>query len=135
VSLSASASSEGRPEVDGQMTVLQYLDVLLILFAAPVLLLIGVPAVGYCVGAAAWIALRAVGVVVDRKARTIGDVSRELTFRLLYVLARVMLLALTIILVRRGAGKDDGLTALVVIAVAFTIELGISIVNRPRPRR
>ena len=59
---------------------------------------------------------------------------RPLTVRLLYAMGRVLLLALTIILVRRGAGKDDGLTALLVIAFAFTVQLAVSIVTRPRSR-
>jgi hypothetical protein len=116
------------------MTLLRYIDVVLVLFAAPLLLLIGVPAVGYAVGAGAWILLRAVGVLVERQAAAIGNVSRELTVRLFYALGRVFLLALAIILVRRGSGKDDGLTALLVILVAFTIQLAIGVVTRPRSR-
>lgn len=114
------------------MTLLRYIDVVLVVCAAPILLLIGVPAIGYGVGAAMWILLRAAGVAVERRASAIGDVSRELTVRLVFVIGRVLLLALTIILVRRGAGKDDGLTALLVIAFAFTIQLAISIVSRGR---
>jgi hypothetical protein len=117
------------------VTALTYIDVWILLFAAPVLLLIGVPALGYLVGAGAWIALRAVGVVVERRAAAIGDVSRELTVRLFFVLGRVLLLALTIIVVRKTAGKDDALTALAVIFVAFSVQLGVSIANRPRRAR
>jgi hypothetical protein len=116
------------------VTLLRYIDVVLVVCAAPILLLIGVPAIGYGVGAAMWIILRAAGVGVERRASAIGDVSRELTVRLVFVIGRVLLLALTIILVRREAGKDDGLTALLVIAFAFTVQLAISIVTRPRSR-
>jgi hypothetical protein len=116
------------------MNVIRYIDVVLVLFAAPILLLIGVPALGYLVGAAAWILLRAVGVVVERRAASIGNVSQELTVRLVFVMGRVFLLALVIVLVRRQAGKDDGLTTLLVIVFAFTIQLVVSIINRPRAR-
>jgi hypothetical protein len=114
------------------MTVLRYIDVLLVVVAAPILLLIGVPAVGYLAGAGAWILLRAVGVAVDRYAEQIPDAARQITVRLLYALGRVLLLALAIILVKRGAGKDDALTALLVIVFAFTIQLVLSIATRPR---
>jgi hypothetical protein len=114
------------------MNLLRYIDVVLVLVAAPILLLIGVPALGYLVGAGAWILLRAVGVVVERRASAIGNVSQELTVRLVYALGRVFLLALAIVLVRRQAGKDDGLTTLLVILFAFTIQLVVSMVNRPR---
>lgn len=116
------------------MTALRYIDVVLVVIVAPILLLIGVPAVGYAVGAGAWILLRAGGVAVDRRASALGEVSKELTVRLFYVIGRVLLLALAIILVRRSAGKHDGLTALLVIVFAFTVQLIISILTRPRSR-
>lgn len=128
MSLSASATPEAP------VSLVRYIDVVLVFLAAPILLLIGAPALGYLVGAGAWILLRAAGVAVERRAAAIGDVSRELTVRLVYVLARVFLLALAIVLVRRGAGKHDGLTALLVIVFAFTIQLAVSIVTRPKPR-
>jgi hypothetical protein len=43
-------------------------------------------------------------------------------------------LALTIVLARRGGGKDDGLAALAVIVFAFTVQLGTSALTRPRSR-
>ncbi len=60
VSLSAPATS------DSHATVLAYLDIVLLVVAAPIMLLIGVPAVGYLVGAGAWIVLRALGVAIER---------------------------------------------------------------------
>jgi hypothetical protein len=107
--------------------------VVLVVLAAPVLLLIGVPALGYGVGAGAWIALRAIGAGVENLAsRT--DAAREVTIRLLFGLARVAVLALAIILVRRDAGRSDGLTTLLVVLVTFTIQFVIGVVTRPRPR-
>ena len=44
------------------MPLLRFFDVALVVVAAPIMLLIGVPAAGYLIGAGAWIALRAVGV-------------------------------------------------------------------------
>ncbi len=116
------------------MTLLRYLDVALVVLAAPILLLIGVPASGYLIAGAAWIILRAVGVGVDRYAAAIGDQPRELTLRLAYLLGRLFALALTVVLVRQRAGKDAGLTALLVIVFAFTIQLLVSIPTRPKSR-
>jgi len=116
------------------MTLLRYIDVVLVVIAAPILLLIGVPAVGYLVGAAAWILLRAVGVGVDRYAGSVDEQSREVTLRLVYLLGRLFLLALAIVLVRKEVGRDDGLTALLVIVFAFTAQLAASIMTRPRSR-
>ena len=129
MSLSAPATS------DGHVALLAYLDVVLVVVAAPIMLLIGVPAVGYLVGAGAWIALRAVGVVIDRVIPSLHDPKAEITLRLAYLLGRLFLLAIAVILVRNGAGRDDGLTALLVIVFAFTTQLVTSFLTRPRSAR
>ncbi|MGH2881361.1 MAG: hypothetical protein ACRDPA_01430 [Solirubrobacteraceae bacterium] len=129
MSLSAPATS------DGHATVLTYLDVALLVVAAPIMLLIGVPAVGYLVGAGVWIVLRAVGVLIDRVVPSLSDPRGEVTLRLGYLLGRLFLLAIAVIVVRNGAGRDDGLTALVVIVFAFTMQLVLSFLTRSRPGR
>ena len=129
MSLSAPATS------DGHATVLIYLDVALLVVAAPIMLLIGVPAVGYLVGAGVWIVLRAVGVLIDRVVPSLSDPRGEVTLRLGYLLGRLFLLAIAVIVVRNGAGRDDGLTALVVIVFAFTMQLVLSFLTRSRPGR
>jgi len=116
------------------VTLLRYIDVVLVVLAAPIMLLIGVSATGYLAGAAAWIVLRVVGVGVERFAATSADQRLQLTVRLSYMLGRLFALALTIILVRKGSGKDAGLAALVVIVFAFTIQLATSAIARPRTR-
>jgi len=128
MSLSTPASGEGG------LAALAYLDVVVLVVAAPIMLLIGVPAVGYLVGAVAWIVLRAVGVAVDRAARAADDPRREAGLRLAYLLGRLFLLAIAVILVRNGAGRDDGLTALLVIVFAYTVQLVLSFLNRPGTR-
>lgn len=128
MSLSASVPSEHS------MTLLAYLDVVIVVLATPIVLLMDVPAAGYLVGAGAWILLRAVGVGVDRAAAALGDQRREVSLRLAYLLGRLFLLAIAVILVRRGAGQDDGLTALLVIVFAYTAQLVLSIAYRPRSR-
>jgi hypothetical protein len=129
VSLSADATS------DGHAALLAYLDVVILVVAAPIMLLIGVPAVGYLVGAGAWIVLRAVGVAIDRVVPSLRDPRSEVTLRLAYLLGRLFTLAIAVILVRNGAGRDDGLTALLVIVFAFTTQMLLSFLTRPRGSR
>jgi hypothetical protein len=113
----------------------RYIDVVLLVVAAPILLLIGVPAVGYGVAAGVWLGLRVVDIGVKRYAAALGDPKKELIVKqLAFPLVRIFLLALTVILIRRGAGRDAGLTALIVIVLAFTIYMAISFVDRPRVR-
>ncbi len=114
--------------------ILRYLDVVLLVLAAPILLLMGVPAEGYGAGAGAWVALRVVGVGLERYAAHTPDARREISARLGYLLARIFLLALAVILVRRGAGRDAALTTLLVIVFAFTVQLVISFIERPRSK-
>jgi len=128
VSLSAPATS------DGHAALLAYLDVVILVVAAPIMLLIGVPAVGYLVGAGAWIVLRAIGVGIERVVPSLRDPRGEVTLRLAYLLGRLFTLAIAVILVRNAAGRDDGLTALLVIVFAFTAQLVLSFMTRPRSR-
>lgn len=128
MSLNASATSE-RPVI-----LLRYIDAVLVLLAAPILLLIGVPALGYGIGAGAWLVLRAIGVSVDHVADATTDPRAEIVMRLSYMLGRIFLLALAVILARRSGGRDDGITALAVIVFAFTVQLAASAANRPRRR-
>jgi hypothetical protein len=90
--------------------------------------------VGYLAGAGAWIVLRAAGVGVGRLADALDDPRREITLRLGYLMARLFLLAIAVILVRNGSGRDAGLTALLVIVFAFTMQLVLSVLTRPRSR-
>lgn len=117
---------------DGALSALSYFDVVVLVVATPIMLLIGVPAVGYLVGAGAWIALRAVGVGVERLAAATDDPRREVTLRLAYLMGRLFLLAIAVILVRNGSGRDAGLTALVVIVFGFTTQLILTFLTRPR---
>lgn len=127
MSLSASATSS-EP-----VLLLRYLDVALVALAAPIMVLIGVPAVGYLAGAGAWIALRALGIIVERAAAS-AQFRNEISIRLGYLLGRLFVLALAVILIRRGEGRDAGLAALLVIVFAFTVQLACSALTRPRRR-
>lgn len=116
------------------MSVLGFFDVVVLVVAAPIMLLIGVPAAGYGIGAGAWIVLRAVGVLVERYADGVTEFNRTIGLRLAYMLGRLFLLALAVILVRQSDGRNAGLTCLAVIVAAFTIQLAVSAASRPRAR-
>jgi hypothetical protein len=116
------------------VALLRYLDVVLIVVAAPIMLLIGVSAEGYLIGAGAWIGLRAAGVAVERAAAATTDMNRQIAIRLGFLMGRLFALAITVILVRKGAGQDDGLACLAVIVFAYTVSLIVSFLTRPRRR-
>jgi hypothetical protein len=120
---------------DAPIGALHYIDVVLLVVAAPILLLIGVSPVGYGVAGGVWLGLRVVEIGVNRYAAALGDPKRELVARqLAYPMVRIFLLALTVILVRRDAGRGAGLTAVLVVVCLFTIHMAVSFANRPRAR-
>jgi hypothetical protein len=125
LSLTASTASENPMPL-----ILRYFDVALVVVAAPILLLIGVPARGYAIGAGAWLVLRAVGVAVDRAADSSKHARTQISLRLGYMLGRLFALALAVVLARKTGSQDDGVTALGVVTVAFTVQLAASALSR-----
>jgi hypothetical protein len=111
------------------------MDVVLVVVAAPIMLLIGVSTAGYCIAGGAWIALRVLGVGVERYAAGTPDANRQIGVRMGYMLGRLFTLAILVILVRKSDGQDAGLAALAVIVFAFTAQLFMSAFSRPRSSR
>jgi hypothetical protein len=105
-----------------------YLDVALVLIAAPIaLLLLGAPALGYAIGAGAWILQR---VIAETDGRWIGKAT-EPTARLGRTLfesfGRIWLLAGAIVLAGVAGGRPDGLTAAVTIFVAYSVAFALRV--------
>jgi hypothetical protein len=119
---------------ESPVSLLRYLDVVLVVLAAPIMLLIGVSTSGYLIGAGVWIVLRALGVAVEHYAATTAEASRQIGIRLGYMLGRLFVLAIVVILVRKSDGQDAGLAALAVIVAAFTIQLATSAIGRTGTR-
>jgi hypothetical protein len=116
------------------LAVVRYLDVLLVLMAAPFVVLLGGPVLGYAVGAAAWIANRALGVAVDHYARTRTDVRAAIGLNVGALLGRAWLVGLTILAVGLAGTREDGLMAALLLLVAFTVYFATSLVLRPLER-
>jgi hypothetical protein len=110
------------------------LDVALVILPAPIVLLLGAPAAGYAIGSAAWVLLRLLGAAVDRRVTTITHWSEQAALRLSYRSLRLVLLAAATLLALSAGGKPNGLTALVVIVAAFTLQLGVRLRDGWRSR-
>ena len=102
----------------------------MVIAAAPILLLVGVSAVGYLIGASAWTVMRVLGVAADRHATSLRHVVHQASFRLAYRMTRVVLLAAAAVAASKAGGQNDGLAALFVIVIAFTIQLAATIIER-----
>ncbi len=113
---------------------IRYADVLLVILAAPFVVLMGLPAVGYAVGAVAWILQRIIAAFVERVGRRSGDYRKALGLGLASSMARSWLVALAILGVGLTAEREDGLTAALLVLVAFTVFLATSLSLRALER-
>lgn len=112
----------------------RFLDVMIVLLAAPFVLVAGAPLLGYVVGAAGWIVSRLVGELVERRAKASSDVRTQTGLTLFSSLGRAWFVGLVILAVGIAGEREDGLTAALLILVAFTLYLITAIALRPLQR-
>jgi len=113
----------------------RWVDVVLVLAAAPFVLLTGLPALGYCVGAAGWIATRLVGHLLERRAARSRDPRVQAGITIASAMGRAWVVALTILAVGLAGEREDGLTAALLVLFAFTVYLAVSVILRPSRRK
>jgi hypothetical protein len=109
---------------------LRWLDVILVILAAPFAILMGAPALGYAAGAAAWIASRAIGALVERRAKATHDIRKTVGLNLGALIARTWLVGLTILAVGLAGEREDGLTAAILVLAAFTLYFITTLLSR-----
>jgi hypothetical protein len=126
-------SSAAMPTSDPLFAV-RYLDVLIILLAAPFVLLMGAPVLGFVAGGAAWIVGRLIGVWVERWARANKDPRAQVGIAFAVLMGRVWLVALTILLVGLEGERKDGLMAALLALVVFTVYFTTTLLLRPMER-
>jgi hypothetical protein len=110
------------------LALLRYLDVVLVVAALPFVALAGLPLLGYGVGAAAWILQRAAGVALERQAAKTTDIRRQVGLNLGGTLARVWIVGGAILAVGLAGEREDGLTAAVLVFVAFTVYFALTLI-------
>jgi hypothetical protein len=115
------------------MTVLRYLDVLLVLVTAPFVLAAGMPMLGYLVGGAAWILTRLGAEALHAQALRRNDPKVRAALQVGVMLGRVWIVALAVLLARYLGGRDDGIMAAALVLAAFTVYLALSFVYRGAP--
>ena len=111
----------------------RYLDVALVVLAAPFVVLTGLPVLGYAVGAGRWIAGRLLEAVLDRRARD-ADMRTSVGLRFASMIGRTWLIGIGILAVGLGVSREDGFTAAVVCLVAYTVHLATALILRPLER-
>jgi hypothetical protein len=115
------------------LAIVRYLDVAVVVLAAPFVLLMGGPLLGYLVGGGVWIATRIVGVALERQARR-KSARTQVGLNFAVLMGRAWVLALTILVVGLAGKREDGLMAALLALVAFTIYLATTLILRPTER-
>jgi hypothetical protein len=110
------------------VALLRYLDVVLVVAALPFVAFAGLPLLGYAVGAAAWILQRAAGVALERQAAKTKDIRRQVGLNLGGTLARAWIVGGAILAVGLAGEREDGLTAAVLVFVAFTVYFALAVI-------
>jgi hypothetical protein len=113
------------------LAIVRYLDVVLLVLAAPFVILLGAPLLGYAVGAIAWTLQRFAAVAIERAAARQTDYKRALGLNMASLVVRAWLIGLTILAVGLLAEREDGLTAGITVLAAFTVYFATSLILRP----
>jgi hypothetical protein len=115
----------------------RYLDIALVAVAAPAALALGAPALGYAIGAGAWVLQRIIAQADRRWIAGATAPRTQLGLNLFEAFARIWLLAGAIVLAGVMGGRADGLTTALVIFGAYSVAFAIRVISGPpdRPRR
>ena len=116
-----------RPHAE-PLALLRYLDIVLVIAALPFVAFAGLPMLGYAVGAIAWIAQRGAGALLERRAKDAANVRQEVGLHLGGSLARAWIVGGAILAVGLAGDREDGLTAAILVAAAFTVYFGMSLI-------
>jgi hypothetical protein len=128
--------SESTPNAVGiadPLAPVRYLDVVLIVLAAPFVALLGLPMLGYAVGAAVWILCRILEAVLERSAAR-SDVRRAIGVKVGSMVGRTWLIGIGILAVGLAAEREDGFTAALVCLAAYTVHLATTLILHPLER-
>jgi hypothetical protein len=124
------AAAPSAIPVADPLVLFRWLDVVLVILAAPFVVLMGLPVLGYVAGAAAWIVNRLIGAAVERRAQATDDIRRSVGMSLGALIARSWLVGLTILAVGLAGDREDGLTAAILVLAAFTLYFVTSLLSR-----
>jgi hypothetical protein len=113
------------------LTVLRYLDLIVLALALPIFLVLSLPLLGYAAIAAVWLIQRAVQHFANAKADAADDPRTSVGVLAGSMLLRGWLTAGTILAVGLLGENEDGMAAAVVGISLFTIYFAAQMIVRP----
>jgi len=134
---SLTAGADAAPERRSP-AILRYLDVLIVVIAAIAVVALGAPALGYAIGAGAWLLQRVLAHADRRWIRNAAEPRTQLGLTLFEAFGRIWLLAGAIVAAGVLGGRADGLTAALTIFGAYSVAFAVRVITGPptgAPRR
>ena len=116
------------------LVIVRYFDVLLVVLAAPFVLLMGGPVLGYTVAAVTWIVTRFGGAALERWARRSKSPRAQVGVGFVVLLGRAWLMGIAILVVGLAGEREDGLMAALLALVAFSVYFATQLITRPMER-
>ena len=121
------------------LSLLRYLDLIVLALALPLFVLADLPMLGYAVAAAAWLVQRGINALATRRAQASEDPRTVVGLLAGSMIGRGYLVAGSIFAVGLAGAREDGLAAALISITLFTIYFSSNMVVRPfdqpSPRR
>jgi hypothetical protein len=114
-----------------RVSLVRYVDVVLVAIGAAVALPLGAPPLGYAIGAGTWLLQRVVQEIDKRWIAKIATPVARLGYSLFEAFGRIWLLAGGLILAIVVGDRADALTAGLIILCAYTVALVVRIKSGP----
>ncbi|MHB1469400.1 MAG: hypothetical protein ACYCX7_09615 [Solirubrobacteraceae bacterium] len=115
-------------------TLVEYLDVVVVVLAAAPALVLGAPVLGFVVGAVGWLLQRVLGKTDRRLIRLAREPRAQLGLNLFEAFGRIWLLAGAIVIAGVAGSRANGLTAALVIFGAYSIAFVVRVSSGPPGR-
>ena len=131
MSAHALITDQDQNEAGTGLTVLRYLDLVVLALALPLFLLTGLPMLGYAVAAAAWLVQRGIDAFATTKAKSSEDPRTVVGVLAGSMIGRGWLVAGSIFAVGLAGSREDGLAAALLCISLFTIYFAAQMVVRP----
>ena len=120
-----------KNEAGTGLTVLRYLDLVVLALALPLFVFAGLPMLGYAVAAAAWLVQRGIDAFASHKARNSEDPRTVVGVLAGSMIGRGWLVAGSIFAVGLAGSREDGLAAALLCISLLTIYFAAQMVVRP----
>jgi len=116
------------------LVIVRYLDVLLVILAAPFVVLMGGPVLGYVVAGTTWIVSRLGAAALERAARRSQNPRAQVGIGFAVLMGRAWLMGIAILVVGLAGEREDGLMAALLALVAFSVYFATTLIIRPMER-